>query len=409
MNETNAGADQSGADQPCSSLPGGAEISNSVGQNSADLTAAVKRAAKTALLSCLAMKQGEKLLIVSNPDTEQALIAETLHEVAIDSGIASRLLWQPVKTQADFAEEYVIEALAEGPDALASISAEKLGKDRHGLEHPYAAPGGKSYDHIFDYLLSGKKTMRSFWSPHVTLDMFARTVDIDYSLMRSRATALKRLLDQASALMIQAPGGTDICLSVEGREAFMDDGDFGAAGSGGNLPAGEVFVSPALKSGEGHIVFDGSIADIAGDILIREPIDCVVAGGFVMEAKGGPEAAQLERALKHGMDMASELSRGGKMAPEEALRYATNSRHLGELGIGLNDMARITGNMLEDEKVYGTCHFAIGANYDDDAPALIHLDGLVVRPTMTALFPSGRELTFMRDGILAEDLFPSGD
>ncbi|MCE5257286.1 MAG: aminopeptidase [Spirochaetaceae bacterium] len=369
----------------------------------------IKKAAETAILSCLAIKKGEKLLIVSNPDTEQAQIAEALHAVALEHEIQSKLVYQPVKTQADFAEPYVIEALAAKPDAVISISTEKMGKDRESLQHPRLAPNGKSYDHIFDYLMYGTKEMRSFWSPHVTLDMFSRTVDIDYRLMRKRAAILKSLLDQASAIMIRAPGGTDICLGIEGRETFIDDGDFGEKGKGGNLPAGEVFISPALKSGDGHIVFDGSIADIAGDIVIKEPIDCTVSGGFVMEAKDSAEAEQLEKAMQHGMEMASRMSREGKMAPEEALRYATNARHLGELGIGLNAMAKIGGNMLEDEKVYGTCHFAIGANYDDDAPALIHLDGLVRRPTMTALFPAGNELTFMRDGSLIEDLFPSGN
>ncbi|MFA6366017.1 MAG: hypothetical protein WCX13_02370, partial [Candidatus Hydrogenedentales bacterium] len=87
------------------------------------------------------------------------------------------------------------------------------------------------------------------------------------------------------------------------------------------------------------------------------------------------------------------------------LRYATNARHIGELGIGLNVEASITGNMLEDEKVYGTCHFAIGSNYDEDAPAMIHLDGLVKRPTITALMPGGREIIVMRNG----DLFSCGE
>ena len=53
------------------------------------------------------------------------------------------------------------------------------------------------------------------------------------------------------------------------------------------------------------------------------------------------------------------------------------------LGIGLNPRARVTGNMLEDEKILGTCHFAIGSNYDDDAEAFIHLDCLVNKPTIT--------------------------
>jgi leucyl aminopeptidase (aminopeptidase T) len=57
--------------------------------------------------------------------------------------------------------------------------------------------------------------------------------------------------------------------------------------------------------------------------------------------------------------------------------------------------------MLEDEKVYGTCHFAVGSNYDGDAESLIHLDGLVKRPTIVAVSGSGKETMVMTDGRLA--------
>ena len=357
-------------------------------------------AAETAIAECLAMKAGESLLIVSNPGTEQEVIAEALKAAAASKGVQATLLLQPVKSQSDFAEDFILEAIAAKPNALASLSAEKLGKDRYSITSPLQAPDGRKYDHIFNYLLHGTKEMRAFWSPGATIDMFSRTVAIDYDLMRARAKNLAAILDEAVGIQVSAPAGTDIFMGVEGRKTYIDDGDFGKPGTGGNLPAGEVFLSPALRTAEGTIVFDGSIADIAGDIVIENPITCSVAGGFVMSCEGGAEAARLEAALRKGMDMASSLVRQGGMSPEEALRYATNARHIGELGIGLNTEALITGRMLEDEKAHGTCHFAIGYNYDEDAPAMIHLDGLVKRPTITALMAGGLEITLMRDGVI---------
>lgn len=364
----------------------------------------LERAAGTAIENCLSLKPGEKLLIISNPDTEQAVIAEALRKTAEERGVAANILMQPTKTQADYAEDFVLDAIATKPDAIASISTEKLGKDRAHMAAPLTASNGRTYDHIFNYLLHGTREIRAFWSPGITADMFSRTVAIDYEEMRRNAVALKQVLDEALALQVTAPSGTDIVVGAEGRKAYVDDGDFGLPGLGGNLPAGEVFLSPALRTAEGTIVFDGSIADIGGDIVIGTPISCAVAGGFVMGCEGGPEADRLERALRKGMDMdmATSLAGKGSLKPEEALRYATNARHLGELGIGLNVEARIGGNMLEDEKVYGTCHFAIGFNYDEDAPAMIHLDGLVRRPTIIALMPDGREVAIMVNG----DLFP---
>jgi leucyl aminopeptidase (aminopeptidase T) len=56
--------------------------------------------------------------------------------------------------------------------------------------------------------------------------------------------------------------------------------------------------------------------------------------------------------------------------------------------------------MLEDEKAFRTCHFAIGHNYDSDAPSLIHLDGLVREPTITAIMESGETVLIEERGEL---------
>ncbi len=80
-----------------------------------------------------------------------------------------------------------------------------------------------------------------------------------------------------------------------------------------------------------------------------------------------------------------------------------DGRNVGELGVGTNDRARLSGIVLEDEKVYGTCHFAVGSNYDNDAEALIHLDGLVKSPDITVIERSGKEKLLMENGRLAWD------
>ena len=354
--------------------------------------------ARIALSQCLELKASEKILIVANPGTEQAQVAEAFRDEGASMGALPQLIYQPVKTQSDFAEDAVIAAIEARPDVVLSISTEKLGKDKARLGAPLTGTDGRSYNHIFDYLLHGEKAFRAVWTPGITRDMFVRTVPVDYAEMRARAERLRVLLDAATAVMVQSPGGTDLTFSVADRKAMLDDGDFRSPGSGGNLPAGEVFISPALKSAEGSIVFDGSISDIAGDIVIKTPIVCTVRGGYVLGIEGGDEAKRLEKALERGLNMATALVHERGMAPELALSYGTNARHLGEFGIGLNPAARIGGNMLEDEKVMGTIHFAIGANYDEDAPALIHLDGLVKEPTVTLLMSSGEEVVLMRSG-----------
>jgi leucyl aminopeptidase (aminopeptidase T) len=66
---------------------------------------------------------------------------------------------------------------------------------------------------------------------------------------------------------------------------------------------------------------------------------------------------------------------------------------LEEVGIGLNEKARITGNMLEDEKIMGTCHLAPGN-------VRCHVDMLVNKPTITGYLKDGSVKEIMRNGDL---------
>jgi leucyl aminopeptidase (aminopeptidase T) len=361
--------------------------------------AALLKAARFAAATSLKLREGETLLIVANPERESLEIAAAMYDAAVAAGARTTLILQPVKNQTDYAEEAVIAAFESRPDVFVSLSAEKLGKDRSGIRTPYEW-NGVNYDHVFHYQLHGAKTLRAFWSPGATRAMFIKTVPIDYEALKGRCRAVAAALAGGLYARVTNAGGTDIRIGLKGRAPKVDDGDFSSPGAGGNLPAGEVFVSPQLGASEGLIAFDGSIAAVKGDILIREPIRCRVEGGFVVEVAGGEEAAALRASLDAGEEAARRLGREGALTPDKVEAYARNARSLGELGIGLNPAAAVVGNMLEDEKAFRTCHFAIGANYDEDAPALIHLDGLVSRPTIVVVGANGRETVIERDGEL---------
>ena len=60
------------------------------------------------------------------------------------------------------------------------------------------------------------------------------------------------------------------------------------------------------------------------------------------------------------------------------------ARNLAELGIGTNDKARVTGVILEDEKIYGTVHIALGSNdtFGGTVAAGIHVDGIITHPEL---------------------------
>jgi leucyl aminopeptidase (aminopeptidase T) len=221
--------------------------------------------------------------------------------------------------------------------------------------------------------------------------MFERTVPIDYKILREKSRKIKKLLTKAETAELKTEKGTDIVIGLKGRKGMADDGDFTKPGRGGNLPCGEIFISPELSTSNGIIVFDGSISSYKGEILIKHPITVNVKNGFVKKISGKNEAKELVKTLRNAEKKTVESK-----LPKA---YIKNIRNLGELGIGLNPKAGIVGNMLEDEKVLSTCHVAIGTNYDNDANAIIHLDGLIKKPTIDLRFKN-KKMKIMENGIL---------
>ncbi len=358
----------------------------------------LSKAASVAVNEVLSVKMGERVLIVTNPSEDVLSIATSVYDACKATGGQPVLMIQPSKGQLDTASPEVLAALRSDPDIIVSISEEKLGKDPQSMKDPIKVDG-RTYDHYFNYLL-GEKRSRSFWSPSVTMDMFERTVPLDYTVLRDDCRRVKELLDRGSSVHITAPSGTDIEIGIEGRNARADDGSFSTKGSGGNLPAGETFISPQLRTSKGRIAFDGSIASDSGIIIINKPIVCIVDEGHVVSVEGGREADLFKETLERARTRTGTMAEDGRLPRSEMDHYLENITNLGELGIGLNRMARIIGNMLEDEKVYGTCHIAIGGNYDNDARALIHLDGLIRSPTITVRVDGLYEV-LMKDGELS--------
>lgn len=364
--------------------------------------------AENVVLNVCDIKKGERVLIIANPATSE--IAEDLYTASSDAGAITTLMFQNDKTSFDNANPEVLAAIASNPDVCFSISNIKLGKDPEGSAKPYITEDGNQYTSIFDFLLDGRKTMRAVWTPGITVDMMNRTASIDYKELKKRCLQLEEYFNGAEEVRVTAPGGTDITVPVKGRKLLFDDGDFSKPGTGGNIPAGEVFISPLVggnsyngqisKGCQGKIVYDGSMTFSDGDSILNTPITCIVKDGYVSDISGGSEARRLLKTITEAELRPFFLEKEGKLASKQSGIYKKNARNIGELGIGLNPAAQITGNMLEDEKAFHTCHFAIGENYDNDAPSLIHLDGVVRDPTITVIYQDKSEKVILDNGNL---------
>lgn len=333
----------------------------------------LKEAANAALDRIVGLEEGEEVLIVTNPDKKVYPIASALFDAANAMEATPVIVVQNTKNITENMERLVVEAIKAEPDVLLAITADEFGEDPYGYNVGYVARDGHKYDDIYDKLTEGDKRVRGFQCVGVTIDMFERLVPIDYKPMGKIATKLKEAIDGHGMIRVTAPSGTDVTFSIKDRECVRNSGDSVSKGSFENIPAGEVYISPAIGTANGTIAFDGTIQLIHEAVIPKRPVEVTFTNGFISDIRGGREADMLRDTILEGEYVARKIGRKD---------FEKNTRHLGEFGIGINEHARITGYVLEDEKVLKTVHFAIGANYDFDANAIIHQDCLVMDPTV---------------------------
>lgn len=213
--------------------------------------------------------------------------------------------------------------------------------------------------------------------PGISPELFARAIPVDYDSLEQAGRALARRLTEADSCRITAPGGTEIELTLRGRTAVSDDGALHEPGAFGNLPAGEAYIAPLETDAYGTIVCDGSLA---GWGMLDRTVAIEITDGRAISARGGHAAEWLLDTLDAGGD---------------------KGRVLAELGIGTNRSATISGQIVEDEKVAGTVHFAFGTNtsFGGLNQTTVHIDGLVRNATVDL---DGQRV--LHNGALSADL-----
>ncbi len=300
----------------------------------------LKKAAEIALMDCMAVKKGEKVLIITDEPARK--IGYALWEGAKELG--AEAIFTEIMTPKSNGEE--------PPEPIAELMK---------LVDVILIPTSKSLSHTDSRREASKAGVRIATLPGITEDMMTRTLNADYKEIAKKSNILAEIITKASNIRITSEKGTDINLAVEGRYGHSDTGLNHNPGDFSNLPAGEAYVAPMEGQSEGVIVFDGSMAGVG--ILNDEVIDVKVEEGYATEITGGAGAEKLY----------SIMEPFGKLA-----------FNLAELGIGTHDKALITGEVLEDEKVIGTVHIAFGDNKSMGGIIRVasHLDGVIMEPTV---------------------------
>ncbi|MBQ9338115.1 MAG: aminopeptidase [Lentisphaeria bacterium] len=199
--------------------------------------------------------------------------------------------------------------------------------------------------------------------PGITDGLFTRAMLAPPETLKADGLRWKERLAGVRKIRIVTKKGTDLSFGIGKCPIQLDDADFSGSGIVGNIPAGEVFMVPDAGTAQGKLVVDASI----GSLPWKEgDPDCTI------EIKDGA-AVRFEG--ERGKQLEQTLAKAGKKGFVTA-----------EFGIGTNPALRISGNLLEDEKVKGTIHIAFGNSAsmggDNDAP--VHIDCMVRDPDVYA-------------------------
>lgn len=212
--------------------------------------------------------------------------------------------------------------------------------------------------------------------PHFDPEMFFTSMCVDWHALAERTQRLAAAVNEAEEILVETPNGTRMRFGKAGRQAQGDDGILTAAGSFGNLPAGEVYLAPLEGTSEGVMV-----VEYGPTRKLSSPLELVVRNGMVTGIRG-------DDPLRDWL--------------ESRFAESERNRNIAELGIGTNDRATRPDNILEAEKILGTIHIALGDNsgFGGTVQTPFHEDYVFYRPTLTALAADGSRRVLLRDGTL---------
>lgn len=317
-----------------------------------DLTKDETCAGENVMRQCMAVAQDESVLIVTDDnlvDKEAAIFFETAKQYCDNVS----LIVMPM------ASEHAQEPLPEVAALMKNCDIAFL-VTTYSLSHTQARHNASA---------AGARIASM---PAITHDIILRTLTTDYKETDELSEKVAQIQSAGDSATITSPNGTNITFSMKDRKAIADVASNPNPGDFCNLPAGEAFIAPVERSAKGVIVFDGCFADIKLD----QPVKVVVKDGHATDISGGQAASIL----------VDKLSKVGKKG----------AYNIAEFGIGTNKKAELNDNLLEVEKVYGTCHIALGNNatFGGEVDVPFHSDGVILKPTVTI-----DNKTIIKDGV----------
>ncbi|HLC57504.1 MAG TPA: aminopeptidase [Candidatus Nanoarchaeia archaeon] len=296
----------------------------------------MNEAAKVILEKCMQVKEDERVLVIADTNTEE--IGESIFNYAKKIANAEFLI--------------IVAGKMNGEEPDEGVARKMMGFD------VIICPTTMSLTHTKAVKEAANNGARVATLPGITKRIMEESIIADYERIKFVTEKLGGELKNKKMVNIKTAKGTDLSFSIEGRKWVLDYGIINKKRMIGNLPAGEVFIAPVEGSANGVIVVDSFVNE--GEEYCRKDAKIMINRGLAVDCD----------------DKESLLNK--------YFKTINNARNIAEFGIGTNYQARVIGNILQDEKVLGTCHIAFGNNssFGGKVYSEMHIDNVIQKPTI---------------------------
>jgi leucyl aminopeptidase (aminopeptidase T) len=312
---------------------------------------------------CLAVRQGEQVVLLTDDGTDEGVVTRLLDAVSDRDGIP--LLARMPSPHLPGAEPPgAVAAMMLAAGAVIELTSLFIGSS---LARRNATARGVRY----------------LAMPGVRVETFRHggPLDVDFEQLRSDAERVGRAWGQAREFRLTTPAGTDLRGSVENRPGRVLHGMATEPGAYMAPPDIESGTAPVEGTASGVVVIDGDLL-FMGRGPLTHPVMLTVAGGQVTGIEGRE---------RHRLTAMLDRCADERMA------------NLAEVSVAFNPAGTICQVPMETESARGTAHIALGNSiaYGGEVDAIAHLD-CVMRDATLEL--DGRAV--ISEGVISEGPLP---
>ncbi|AOV94471.1 hypothetical protein AQV86_00925 [Nanohaloarchaea archaeon SG9] len=294
----------------------------------------LREGAETIVKQCLNVQRDEHVLVL-NDSNDQEFIDALMDVLEEEAGLALLKEYEEPENHGDEPPEEVAQAMKDADVVI--------------------APTMKSLSHTDARREAGACGSRIATLPTIDREIWNGALQADYEEVRKISEKVYSMLEDTEVVRIETPSGTELELNIEIDTFHTDTGLIHEEGAFGNLPAGES---------------DGASVNANGTLMVDH---------FVVSGEGARLEIQDNEVVAYQGEEGTDL--------EEGLSEIQCVKNVAEFGFGTNPEASLIGNILEDEKVLGTVHIALGDNssYMDGSRAVnckVHWDAVCEEPTV---------------------------